>query len=129
MHTIVPVKSVIEGSMRTDRKTDIIQRRVLPQMSEAFLEEGIFHQNNASYHGIKRTKLFLHDHNVPLLDWLLQSSVNNPIENLCALMKRKSGNLRAKLNKTLFAISSRFDKEIPRSRTCARQQLIRCPTE
>ena len=89
---------VIEGSMNTESYiSDVITRRVLPQMSETFPDGGgVFQQDNAPCHVSKRTKEFFRNHNVALLDWPPQSPDCSPIENLWALVKRKLAKLDCK---------------------------------
>ncbi len=56
----------------------------------------IFQQDLAPAHTAKRTKSWLNDHGVGVLDWPTNSPDLNPIDNLWGIVKRKMRNKRPK---------------------------------
>ncbi|GFS60278.1 uncharacterized protein TNCV_2827551 [Trichonephila clavipes] len=77
--------------MWQDKYKDVLQNRLIPQLEEWFPngEPYIFIQDGAPCHTARSIKAFLAEQNIPLLDWLGNSPVTNPIENVWELMKRE----------------------------------------
>ncbi|GFV52061.1 transposable element Tcb2 transposase [Trichonephila clavipes] len=82
---------VIKGMMRQDQYKDVLQSRLIPQLEEWFPNEEpyIFMQDGAPCYTAGSIKAFLAEQNIPLLDWLGNSHVMNPIDNVWELMKRE----------------------------------------
>ncbi len=70
---------------------------MLPSADQLFkYADFIFQQDLAPAHTAKRTKSWLNNHSVGVIDWPENSPDLNPIENLSGIVKRKMRNKRPK---------------------------------
>ncbi len=70
---------------------------MIPSADKLFKDaDFIFQQNLAPAHTAKRSKSWLNDHDVGVLDWPANSPDLNPIENPWGIVKRKMRNKRPK---------------------------------
>ncbi len=76
---------------------EMLEHFMLPFADQLFKDvDFIFPLDLAPAHTAKRTKSWLNDHGVGVLDWLANSPDLNPIENLWSIVKRKMRNKRPK---------------------------------
>ncbi len=76
---------------------DILEHFMLSSADQIFKDaDFIFQQDLAPAHTAERTKTWLNDHGVGVLDWPANSPDLNPIENLWGIVKRKMRNKRPK---------------------------------
>ena len=84
----------VEGMMKSDQYIQILQRRVVPELQKRFPDgNGIFQQDLAPCHTLKKVKFFFSDNNICVLEWPGNSPDINPIENLWAICKRRLAKL------------------------------------
>ncbi len=70
---------------------------MLPSPEQLFkVADFIFQKDLSPAHNTKRTKSWLYDHGVGVLDWPANSPDLNPIDNLWGIVKRKIRNKRPK---------------------------------
>jgi len=82
--SLVPV----EGMMRANQYADVIRKKVLKDMEEAFPNgDGIFQHDLAPCHTAKQIGKLLKEKSVRLLEWPGNSPDLNPIENLWSMVK------------------------------------------
>jgi transposase len=79
----IEICHLFEGILNSDRYINFLYEKLIPIYTDAF----IFQQDNSSVHKSKKTKLFLKQFNVQLLDFPPNSPDLNPIENLWHLIK------------------------------------------
>ncbi len=76
---------------------DILEHFLLPSADQLFKDaDFIFQQDLAPAQTAKRTKSWLNDHGVDVLDWPANPPDLNPIQNLWGIVKRKMRNKRPK---------------------------------
>ena len=79
----------LEGKINADAYIKMIQEHVLLWMQEKFPIGITFLQDNALIHKAKRVLEYFLCNNIQFLDHPPQFPNLNPIENLCAILKRK----------------------------------------
>ncbi len=93
---------------------DILEHFKLPSADQLFKDaDFIFQQDLAPVHTAERTKTWLNDHGVCVLDWPANSPDLNPIENLWGIVKRKRRNKRPKNADELKATVKETRASIP----------------
>lgn len=75
----------VQGTMNSQKYVDILEHHILPLAAQG----KILQQDNARCHTSARTRGFLQEHQVQLLDWPPYSPDMNLIENVWSLLKAK----------------------------------------
>ena len=63
---------------------------VVPNLRTTINPPAVFMQDNAPYHTTKSVKTFLSEVDVTVLEWPVQSSDMNPIENVGKLLNKRT---------------------------------------
>ena len=80
----------VEGRMDANQYVFILEDHMLPSLEESGIpEEVIFQQDNDPKHTSKKTKKWMKDNNITLLDWPAQSPDISPIEHQWVHLKRE----------------------------------------
>ena len=90
--------------MRQDQYREVLQNRLLPQLSEWFPDgDCTFMQDGAPCHTAKSVMAFLRERNVRVLAWPGNSPDQNPIENIWMIVKKRVANLQPTTKAQLIA--------------------------
>ena len=82
----------IDDRMNADIYTDILKENLEPSAQLLRLNDDfIFQHDNDLKHTAKKTKEYLSQKQVNILEWPAQSPDLNPIKHLCAILDRKIG--------------------------------------
>ena len=80
--------SPVEGTMNANHYAEIIHKKVLKDMEDAFPSgDGVFQHDRAPSHTAKKITQLLEEKNVQVLDWPGNSPDLAPIENLWSIIK------------------------------------------
>ncbi|CAK9818979.1 Transposable element Tcb1 transposase [Anthophora quadrimaculata] len=94
--------ALIHGIITVDKYVDILTENLEESTLKMNLdEEWMLQQNNDPKHIVKKTKPFLQNCKIEVLEWLPQSTDLNPIENLWSLLDTEIP-LEKRHNKTVF---------------------------
>ena len=76
----------IEGFVNATTYIEILERRLLPFVEVAGLQNAIFQQDNAPAHTAISTKEWFLENNIRVLPWPVRSADMNPIENVWGVL-------------------------------------------
>lgn len=83
----------INGTVNAEKYINILEENLIPSISKlADCGEYTFQHDGASPHTAKKTKQWLQENNINILEWPSSSPDLNPIESMWAIMKRKLRN-------------------------------------
>ena len=105
---------IIDGTMNSDSYINVLAQKMLPSANQMFLGRNfVFQDDSAPCHRSKKTKNWLAENKVVVLDWPGNSPDLNPIENMWAILKQK---VRQQMPKTkielVAAIKNAWYKQI-----------------
>ena len=117
----------INGTLKQEKYKEIIENYVLPIGTAHYGNKSnfVFIQDNCGPHKAKSVKAYLDANNVTVMKWPAQSPDLNPIENACAVLKkrlrerpeypRNADHLFQILQEELYAILNEFFTSLIRS--------------
>lgn len=81
----------VDGIVNAVKYQSILEHHLLPSIKDLSSPEGeyIFQQDGATCHTAKTSKLWLQNHNVPLMEWPSSSPDLSPIETVWHIMKKE----------------------------------------
>lgn len=84
---------IIDGRMNSSKYISVLETALLPSFSTFFGDtnmDGVkFQHDNTSYHKSAKTKAWLQENSIEILDWPVQLSDLNPMEHLWKLLKQR----------------------------------------